>query len=248
MILVGISGAIDHGKTSLAEFLKAATPSASHLESSDVVIEVANALRNSGPTPRADSVLAILSWLQALPAILLTYTHTTITFEALNINAERIASAPQEFGTLLGYLRIMELQPELATKPINSSNKDDFRMLLQWLGGYLAKNVSGTLWYDEIVRLAHATGNDFVIAGGVRFLEDAACIRNAGGFILNVVRPTLGEQESQDITENERALISPDCVVVNDSSLEALKMVADQIYIDLTNGTLQPSYQASLLG
>ena len=247
MILVGISGAIDHGKTSLAEFLRTATPAASHLESSDVVIEVANALRNSGPTPKADNAPAIINWLQALPAILSTYTHTSISFDALNITQQRIAAEPEEFGTLIGYLRIMELQPELATKPINSSNKDEFRILLQWLGGYLAKHVSGRLWFDELVRLAHATANDMVIAGGVRFPEDAACIRNAGGVIINVVRPDVGEQEAQDITERERSQIIPEAVVINDSSLEALKLVANQIYTDITTDVLKPSYQASLI-
>jgi hypothetical protein len=245
MILVGITGAIDHGKTSFADFLQAAVPGAAHYESSELIMEVANALRSSGPTPYAENVSGILTWLQALPGILASAAHVEVSFEALNISADRFATASQEFGTLFGYLHLMELQPELTTKPINQANKDDFRILLQWIGGYFVKNVSGRIWFDEMVRRSVASAAPLAVISGVRFLDDATCVREAGGVIINIIRPNFEQQELQDVTESERIQITSNCTVTNDSTLVALQAVAVRIYADLSDGTLQTNYQAN---
>jgi len=244
MILVGISGAIDHGKTTLAEFLVDAAPSASHFESSEIIMEVANALRASSASPSAEDMTAITAWLQALPQILADCVHVNIRFSDLQITPEGLQSG-YEFATLIAYLRLMELQPELLEKPINSSNKDDFRPLLQWLGGYIAKKISGRLWYNEIIRRGKASGAELVVSGGVRFPEDAACLRNAGGIIISINRPSMNIPMSDDVTERERTEIIPDVTVINDGSLQALKLVAKEVYDDIAAGHAKPMYMAS---
>ncbi len=245
MILIGISGAINHGKTSLANFLQAASPGATVYESSDIIMEVANQLRDYTPSPKAEDSAAVASWLEVLPQILATVTQTTVSYEALQINPERINAAPDEFAKLIGYLRLMSFQPELLSKPINRANKDEFRILLQWLGGYLAKHVNGQLWYQEIVRRGKTSGCKLIIAGGVRFPADADCLRANEGVIINIVRPDLREVDVTDVTERERATINFDCTIINDGSLEALHQAAEQVYNDIIQGNLQTDYIAS---
>lgn len=245
MILVGISGAIDHGKTSFADFLTATAQSAIHYESSDVIMEVANRLRSSSQAPAADDIPGIISWLQVLPRILADYTHVQVSFDALHVTAEHFETAPQDFATLIGYLRLLELQPELTTKPINASNKEGFRTLLQWLGGYLAKTVSGRLWFDEIIRRGTTNGAELILASGIRFPEDAACIRQAGGIVVTIIRPAAGVRAADDVTERERSLVIADVTVINDSLLADLQTVAKLLYSDLMHGSLQTEYTAS---
>ena len=245
MIFVGISGAIDHGKSTLAEYMTATTPSALHYESSDIIMEVANLLRASGTAPSAEDPVDICSWLQALPEILQNTAHTSVSFEDLLISPARLLSNSDQFTTLISYLRLMELMPERAKTPINRTNKNDYRMLLQWLGGYLAKTVSGQLWFEEIVTRATSSPVELVVAGGLRFPDDAVCLRQAGAVILSIERPAITVQDPDELTERERSQIIADSVIVNDGSLEALRLVAIQVYDDLKTDSLKPQYIAS---
>jgi hypothetical protein len=247
MILVGISGAIDHGKTTLADYLGAAAPSAAHFESSDIIMEVANGLRKESAGPAPDDVAAIQAWLKILPQVLRVHTRREISFYELQLSRQHFEGAPHNFTRLLEYLALMQSQPSLRSDTIDISNKDIFRPLLVWLGGYLAKTVSGRLWFNEIVRRAGDLNVELVTAGGVRFPDDAACLQDAGGIILNIQRPDNAIQDLQDITESERELINPNVTVINDGSLVDLQVLANAIYQDLVAGELHSVYQASTL-
>ncbi|HEX7633611.1 MAG TPA: hypothetical protein VF401_04815 [Candidatus Saccharimonadales bacterium] len=238
MTIIGLTGGIGHGKTTFAADLAACAPSFATYESSLLISEVANDLRSFG-SPRPDDIDALNTWLTALPDILATRTHATTDIDTLKITPERLKSHPEYYEKLFEYLRDIEANPVKANSVITPENKDHFRTLLQWLGGYLAKVVDGGIWYREIIRrIQEAPPVDLALIGGVRFPADAAEIRKAGGLIIEVQRPNFGDQDKNDLTERERASIVPDITILNDGSLLDLKDKAQQTYEDIVSAAV----------
>lgn len=247
MILVGITGSIGSGKTTLAGFLSDGVASSAHWESWQLVAEVATALRaSSETTPKASDIEAINTWLAPLPSILLASTKVEVRFEQVHLTEERLTAHPENYKKLLEYLKLLESKPELQLVQISEDNKDTFRSILQWLGGYLVKMVDPTIWYAEIIRRIQSTkGLDLATIGGVRFPGDANCVVKAGGSIISIERPTLVIQDQQDLTERERSQIVPNIRIINNAGLEQLQVCARQVMKDLQGGNSRPSYTAS---
>ncbi len=247
MILAGITGNIDSGKTTLADFMADCMPSSAHYESWELVAEVANSLRlASSHHPSWRDKDAINEWIKPLPAILESATHKQVDFELLKLTKEEAESNPEHYNKLFEYLELMSAQPELQTVMINEASKETFRSILQWVGGYLPKKAGGDIWYSELIRRIQANGAiDIVTVGGVRFPADAVCIRQAGGSIISIERPELARRDEHDLTEREVTLITPDCGIINDGSLEQLNNCASQVVKDLQIQNLQLTYAAS---
>ncbi|HET7320121.1 MAG TPA: hypothetical protein VFI84_00875 [Candidatus Saccharimonadales bacterium] len=249
MIVVGITGGIGHGKTTFADYLAGNARKAEHLESSDVILEVANALRHESPVhPKPDNLAAINRWLMPLMNIIPACVHCASQNFVLPITPAMVADEPLNYTKLFEYLKQMAAEPTLQTVEITKQNRQQFRSLLQWLGGYLVKKVDEGIWYDEIVRRIRnlsQNGTEIVIVGGVRFPGDAERLRNAGGAIVEIRRPSVAEVDVKDLTERERNLIVPDTVVVNDGSLADLAQCAPRVYRGLQLRELEPTYYAS---
>lgn len=246
MIILGLTGAIGHGKTTLADDLAACAGSAVHLESSDLIIEVANALRaQSGPLPKGDSIEAINTWLQPLAAILKQHVHCETSASAIMLSEQRTREHPDYYDKLFAYFRDLKKTPALQAAPITTTNKADFRSLLQWLGGYLVKMADDGVWYDELIRRAKTSEVELVTIGGVRFPGDAERVRAAGGLVVEISRPELATADKTDLTERERAQIRPDVHLYNDGSLTQLKSLAAVLYADLRTGQPGAVYRAS---
>lgn len=248
MIIVGLTGGIGHGKTTLAEYLAKCARQHQHWETSDLIIEVANTLRYENSShPPVDNIAAINSWLAPLAAIVMACVHCHMDFTQLALTEERLKASPELYAKLFEYLQLMQDQPELQTVEITTDNKRLFRSLLQWLGGFLAKTVSAGIWFDELVRRINMPGSNgvmLVTVGGVRFPDDAERLRNAGGFIIAIERPGQTAIDIQDVTERERELIKPDSQVINNGTLKDLQHSAERLYADLKTRNLQTSYRA----
>lgn len=245
MLIIGLTGGIGHGKTTFGADLALQAATHRHFESSDVITEVANDLRSQGGSPLPSDIRAINDWLTALPAILSARTNRTVSVDQIKITPQTLKEKADHYDKLFEYLELMQARPDLAAATIDRANKQAYRSLLQWLGGYLAKHVSGDIWFDEIMRRIKAAG-DFELAtvGGVRFPADAAVIRRHGGKIIRIVRPAVGETDLQDLTERERSLIDADATVHNDGNLTQLKSMAAELYVDLRTGDLKKDYFA----
>jgi hypothetical protein len=248
VIITGITGSIHHGKTTFADLLADQSRSAIHVESWELVAEVANALHGAnGLQPAADDIAAINEWLVPLADIVATHMHTRLDFTDIRLTSERLQEHPEYYAKLFDYLRAMAASSELANTDITIETKEVFRPLLQWLGGYLVIVAGSGVWYDEIIRRLtnlRALGYDLATVGGVRYPGDAERLRNAGGIILQIERPNLPTQDARDLTERERSLIQPDAVIRNNGSLEQLAICAKTVYRDLSLRQLYSEYDA----
>jgi hypothetical protein len=249
VIIAGLTGGIGHGKTTFASLLAARSRAAIHFESWEIVAEVATALKDDVAVhPEADDLEAINEWLLVLPEIVEVVAHVKLSYLDIKVTPERIAEHPEYFEKLFEYLRAVTVTPALGQTAITAETKEDFRPLLQWLGGYLVAKGGPGVWYDEIIRrIGHARsgGCDLVTVGGVRYPGDAERLRNAGGLILEISRPSQPTQDQQDITERERRLIEPDSLIINASTLTDLESCAQTVYDDMVMRRLKPEYQSA---
>jgi hypothetical protein len=244
MIIVGLTGSIGSGKTTFADFLAAQFAHAGHWESWQLVAEVAEALRRQ-PSPGPDDIVAINEWLRPLPAIVDHVCHKIIGFDDLRL-AEDVDQHAPEYVKLFQYLELMKASPELQQGPISENRKESLRSILQWLGGYLAKTCGGDIWYAEIIRRIQTQPKlELATIGGVRFLADAACIRQADGLVVGVIRPGWEARDKNDPTERERNRIALDSTIYNDGSLRQLEQCAALLAADMVSGKPANEYIAA---
>ncbi len=247
MIIVGLSGEIGSGKTTLADFLAAQSLQAGHWESWQVIAEVADRLRTSGmPYPTAEDLDLINAWLQPLPKAVKEVAHRDIPYGTLHLTAERASENPEHYEKLFTHLHQVVSQPKLAHGEITAENKEAFRPLLQWLGGYLIEKSDEGLWYDEILRrIARQPSLELATIGGVRFPGEARRIKAAHGWVVRIVRPDQARRDATDLTERKNEQIPVDCTVINNGTLLQLQACAKQLFKDLEKGHPEPNYTAA---
>jgi energy-coupling factor transporter ATP-binding protein EcfA2 len=247
MILLGMTGPIGHGKTTLADALAELVPKTAHFESSLVIAEVANAMHNSlSNIPDPYDVEALNNWLKSLPAILLEIVHAHATFDQIKLEQSEIERHPIEYQKLILHVENMQRNPNLARQNITRENKESYRPFLQWLGGYLVQKVNPSIWYDELVRrikVEQQQGTELVIVGGLRYPTDAAVLREAGGIVVKVYRPGHLQNDMLDPTERERENIPVECTIMSNGSVEDVKRFAAIFLEDIRNNRLQHLYQ-----
>jgi hypothetical protein len=247
MVIVGLTGAIGSGKTTFGTFLNAQAARPCHLESSELIIEVANDLlqQTAVTFPSTTAISTLNQWLALLPIILEDRVHRHVDWEALQLTDQDIEKHPEAYRKLFEYIESQLAKRRQGNTAISAANKSEHRAILQWLGGYLAKRVDGAIWYRELIERGKALpGVDLLTLGGVRFPADADCIRQHQGVIVELVRPSQASQDITDITERERGLITPDISVVNDGTLEQLERLASNVYEDIMSHDSKQQYRA----
>lgn len=247
MILLGMTGPIGHGKTTVADALAKLVPSTVHFESSLIIAEVADAMHAClDKIPDPYDVEALNNWLKSLPAILLEIVHENCTFEQLKIDPADVELHPVEYQKLILHVENLQRQPKLARQNIDKDNKEAYRPFLQWLGGYLVKKVDPGIWYNELVRRIkdeQQKGAELVIVGGLRFPSDATIIRKAGGIIVKVYRPGHLQNDMLDPTERERENIKVDCTIMCDGGVADVHRFAPTLLKDIRENNIQHLYQ-----
>lgn len=249
MIIIGLSGPIEHGKSTLAEAVVAINPESTlYIESGDIISEVANYMHaNLNSIPDTGDLVSINAWLNNLPPILKDVVSINCRPQDIEVTEEGLKNHPDHYEKLYAHINHLERNPQLAEQTINRDTKRFYRPFLQWLGGYLVMKCQPDIWFAEIVRrINHKknAGKEVAIVGGLRFVADEKVLRTAGGVVLEVLRPGHGYNDPNDATERERSRIRVDSTVINNGSLVDLKCVAPVIMGDIKKGSLQLSYEA----
>ncbi len=251
MVIVGLTGPIGHGKSSFANYLAALEPSALHFESFQVVAEVANAMQKAlSDIPDAYNVASLNNWLHCLPPILSAVTHSECAFKDIELQQTVIEQHPIEYQKLIMHVENLARNPGLIQQTITADNKENYRPLLQWLGGYLVQRVDPGIWYNEIVRRIHAAstaGAKLCVVGGMRFPNDVSIMRAEGAIIVELARPGHLQSDTLDPTERERQNIKADCSIMNNGSLADLKKFAVLFLTDLNAKKLDRTYHTATL-
>ena len=248
--LLGITGAIGSGKSTVAEFLGQLVQNHARYETSGPIMEVANRFNqlleaelNFETTDEdVELVNQVLIW---MPDVISEHLHCDVTWTQLALTAKDMRIHPELYEKLLSYVSRVRNNHTLAEQTITTENKSDYRELLQWLGGYFVAKVSPTVWLDEVFRRIdlHEQFRELVLVSGVRYLSDAAVVRDHGGRILRITRP--GEAKpGSDVTEAERAQIAADITIVNNGTLGQLQLVTETVWNDLAAGAPKKEYSA----
>ena len=245
MKIVGITGAIGHGKTALAHALCELELTGLILESGQLIVEVINRWLPQLTIPQdAHDLEAINGWLEQLIPIAKQQLHVDLKLENLKLSQAAVDVNPNDYAKLFIYLEQLKANPSRQTDTITNDNKEWHRPLLQWLGGYLASKSEG-IWYQEIknrAKLADEQGHKLFVATGLRFPADEQAVRRAGGVVVGIERPGQDERDATDPTERERQRINCYTTVVNNGTLDDLKRCAETLWIDLQANKLQNRY------
>jgi hypothetical protein len=248
MYIVGLTGPINHGKTTTAKLLMSQEPYSKLIESWQVIAEVAERLnQNFDQTMVSSSDLtSVNSWLFHLLDILPGVVNARPTFDMIEIREHEIDAKPDEFNKLFVYIDRLKDNPGLASEEITYSNKEDHRPILQWLGGYLSSTMGESIWFNEIMHRVAAADEKtklFVIAG-LRFPADAERVRHHGGKIIEVYRPGHEVRDQADPTELNRNLIEADTKILNNGSIQDLEDAVKALWVDMKAEKLRYEYSA----
>ncbi|MEO5627597.1 MAG: hypothetical protein ABIQ89_01775 [Candidatus Saccharimonadales bacterium] len=245
MVIIGITGAIGHGKTTFGQALQSLETHATHYDSSQIITDLAQAwLQTTSGLPEPDDIKAINGWLRKVVPIINRTYGLNCNFSQIEIKVEDIKSNPADYQKLFAFLK----QPSVDFSIPGDTAKETYRTLLQWMGGYFVKKIDSGIWYNYIasqIRRDHEDGIILCTVGGLRYPKDAEILRNAGGIIISIERPNYGETDVNDITERERQNIKVDSHVINDGDLGDLQSCAQRLYDDIKNDQLKPQYQSS---
>jgi hypothetical protein len=251
MILLAITGGINNGKTTLAHDLALNFKYSRLLESSEIISRIADALNFSvAELPDPENLKSINDWLTRLPIFLKDQLDLNVPLSDIKIPQDDFTKYPERYSKLCLYLGNVKARPELSRQKINTTNKPDYRPILQWLGGYLVQKISPTIWFTEITRqtrLESAKNTELVVACAIKFPSEAELIRSVGGKILEIVRPGLALIDQHDYTESRRKQIKTDCVIKNNGTLIDLTVCVAKISADLKSGKMRRHYECRTL-
>lgn len=253
MKLVGICGAIGSGKSTFAELLTAVDPAHSlHMETSGLIIELANTFNATldehfEDLNHTDNLIPLCNTLiEALIPQLSAMAGQKLDIDQLGIDPEDALVHPEWYEKLFVYLSQAQQLPSMLREEVSAANKNNYRPLLQWIGGYfLYKLNNRLLWYEELLKRAHAAGSaiQLVIVTAPRQPSEAEFVQAEGGKVLKIVRKGL-ISDNTDVTERPVDDIEPDIIVNNDGSLEDLQKTAEKLHYDLLDDGVKPKYSA----
>jgi hypothetical protein len=249
MDIIGIAGHLKHGKTSLAEALIQTDEHSFYIESGLVIAEVADAFHEQMPRPpEKNNVIWMNTWLKTLPGILQDVVHVDCKIDQLQFTESEAKDNLPDFEKFFKHSVNLVQNPTLAEQKITVENKNTYRPILQWLGGYCVSRVSPSIWYDEIFRRVDSEaeqGATLTVVGGLRYPKDAGIVREHGGKVATVVRPDMPKVDSTDPTERSIEAIVADTIVYNNGDLIQLSTLAPTIRADLAKKSLKPRYVAN---
>lgn len=241
-ITLALTGEKKSGKSALVNELLAIEPDSVHLQSGLTVMGVANAwvpqfaaMDRLEHAPDSELLEIANTWLRCLPPVASHITGKDVGYQALEISAQTQGSPA--VTRLFDYLKDLRFKPELNDSIINPQNKDQYRALLEFLGGYLYERVDEGVWYDVLTDDAQTEkekGKRLINIDGLRFSGDELRCRRVGAYIVRVVRSSV--TSTGTVTEQSKRNIKEDIRVHNEGTIAGLGQVAEALLDDVRHG------------
>src|ERR1700744_4699532 len=101
MTIFGITGAIGHGKSTLAEAFGQVEPNSRHFESFTLIADVVEAWqRETQKLPNPHDLTEVNNWLTLLPPILAEHVHEMVDVNRLSFTMQDISTNPYQYEKL----------------------------------------------------------------------------------------------------------------------------------------------------
>jgi hypothetical protein len=209
-------------------------------------LELANEAKKT--LPNSTDLIEINKWLNSLTNIIQEKLHKQITKNQLSITQADIGSNEADYIKLFDYIKATQSDSTLKNEVITEESKSRHRAILQWFGGYFYHKIAPTTWFDEMVlrsKQAQTNNCPLYIISGARFSADADVIHSAGGIIIEIIRPSVGQKDATDPTERDRNDITCDIHIINNGSLEELSTLATAVLSDIKSNNYKKEYHVT---
>jgi hypothetical protein len=250
MIVVGLSGGMGQGKSTVGKILRklAEVGPENDLENSYIISDVLNAWLAVWPKDikrEADVVDEANLLIELLPPIMTQKSGKPVAADQLKITRTEASLAAN--AKLLSYLKAWRLAEDVTLRfplPIAPENKHMHRELMQWIGANAVERVDKQFWSDMMGKQLDGlakSGAPLVTVGGIRSKGDADMIHAHKGVILEVMRAET--RVDSDTTEMWNDW-QPDIEIHNNGTLEQLEAAVAILWQDLQSGKTQKEYKA----
>lgn len=163
--------------------------------------------------------------------------------KALAMEADPLVTAQtQRVNVGIGHGRLKWVVQGLGGWEAAKDTYPEARAFLQNLGLGARKVFGEDFWVEQLFRKIAAEGHENVVVPDVRFPNEAAAIRAAGGFLIRIDRP--GHQPGGHVSETAGVGIEFDHVVPNAGSLLEL----EQRVVDLVRTIISDQLRAVEVG
>jgi len=249
MRYIPVTGDIQAGKSTFADTIETLHGSAIHIETFEIIAEVATQFNKSFHPEHGTPVERINHWLGQMPGVLKKVLDIDVNYGDITISQKHIEAEPAAYVKMFGFLSLLDSKTNIARQKITSDNKEKYRPELQWIGGHLVSRVDKNIWFKEVVRRAEAEesrGVDLCITTAVKYKSDELYMRTFEGTVIpKIVRAELPTRDATDPTERESSLVTPDTILYNNGDLAQYKNSIEQFYKDYIDGTVQSAYVAN---
>jgi len=143
-------------------------------------------------------------------------------FTKINFKSALLKQAKEHFPD---FLREEANHHYMSVDQLLEEKPGSIRQFLQNYGTDLFRKQDPNYWTDKW--LESIIGYSNIVVDDLRFLNEAESIKNVGGIIIRIVRPSLGEQGDTHSSEMEMDSIVADYEVVGDDIEDVIKKVKE---------------------
>ena len=149
-------------------------------------------------------------------------------FKSINFKDSLIEEIKENFPDLLRELALIYRMADIKT--LFDIKPPLVRLLLQNYGTNVRRKDSENYWVAKWLDKIDISDN--IIADDVRFLNEANAIKDVGGIVIRIVRPSVKSIDTH-ISETEMDKIEPDYEIINSSNKEYLQSEIKKIINEL---------------
>ncbi len=147
---------------------------------------------------------------------------TVAVFTKINFKSALLKQVKEHFPD---FLREEANHYYMSVDQLLEEKPGSIRQFLQNYGTDLFRKQNSNYWTDKW--LESIIGYSNIVVDDLRFLNEAESIKNVGGIIIRIVRPSLGEQGDTHASEMEMDSIIADYTIVGDDIEDVIRRVKE---------------------